>query len=174
MGVTITRTVRVDNTQKLRRNLRELQTNELRIGIFGSSGSKILIIANVNEYGANIKVTPKMRAYLHATGLHLKAKTTKIKIPERSFIRSGYDKNKSKIIDATNKDLYDLLEFRIEINQFWVRLGERLVGFAKEYLTRLKTPPNHPYTLEKKKPKKNPLINTGQLRQAITWQKVAK
>lgn len=48
----------------------------------------------VHEFGADIKVTPKMRAFLHYLGIHLKKETTHIKIPERSFLRKVlFDKN---------------------------------------------------------------------------------
>lgn len=45
-------------------------------------------IAAIHEYGCTIQVTPKMRGYLHSQGLHLKASTNFIRIPERSFLRS--------------------------------------------------------------------------------------
>ena len=44
-------------------------------------------IAAVHEFGCTIKVTPKMRAYLHRQGLHLKASTQYINIPPRPFLR---------------------------------------------------------------------------------------
>ena len=40
-------------------------------------------LARILEYGARIRVTPKMRAYLHWRGLHLKAETKFIIIPSR-------------------------------------------------------------------------------------------
>jgi len=39
------------------------------------------------EEGVRIKVTPKMRAYLHARGLHLRSETTELFIPGRPFIK---------------------------------------------------------------------------------------
>lgn len=45
-------------------------------------------IAAVHEYGCTIKVTDKMRAYLHYQGIHLKASTQFIRIPERSYLRA--------------------------------------------------------------------------------------
>lgn len=46
-------------------------------------GLPLHVLARILEYGARIKVTPKMRAYLHWRGLHLKAETTHIVIPAR-------------------------------------------------------------------------------------------
>ena len=42
------------------------------------------------EKGTKVKVTPKMRAFLHANGLHLKKTTTEIFIPGRPFVKPAY------------------------------------------------------------------------------------
>jgi hypothetical protein len=42
------------------------------------------------EEGVRIKVTPKMRAYLHARGLHLKRSTTEIFIPGRPYLKPAF------------------------------------------------------------------------------------
>lgn len=44
-------------------------------------------IAEIQEHGRIIRVTPKMRAWLHRHGLHLKATTNFIRIPPRPFIK---------------------------------------------------------------------------------------
>jgi len=48
------------------------------------------------EEGVRIKVTPKMRAYLHARGLHLKPETTELFIPGRPFIKPAFRDFKAK------------------------------------------------------------------------------
>ena len=48
------------------------------------------------EEGTRIKVTPKMRAYLHARGLHLKRTTTEIFIPGRPYIKPAFRDFKAK------------------------------------------------------------------------------
>ena len=53
----------------------------------GVKKGKEVNIAAVHEYGCTIKVTPKMRAYLHHQGVHLKASTQMIYIPARPFLR---------------------------------------------------------------------------------------
>lgn len=52
-------------------------------GIIGDEAN----IAAVHEFGCTIHVTPKMRAYLHYQGIHLKASTQYIHIPARPFLR---------------------------------------------------------------------------------------
>jgi len=54
-------------------------------GIPASAG-KVLMIAQVHERGVTIDVTPAMRGYLAAEGLHLRADTQSIVIPPRPFI----------------------------------------------------------------------------------------
>ena len=44
-------------------------------------------IAAVHEFGCTIGVTPKMRAYLHHIGIHLKSSTHYIYIPARPYLR---------------------------------------------------------------------------------------
>ena len=49
--------------------------------------SEMVQIAAVHEFGCTIAVTPKMRAYLHRIGIHLKSTTQYIHIPARPFLR---------------------------------------------------------------------------------------
>ena len=48
------------------------------------------------EEGVRIKVTPKMRAYLHARGFHLKPETTELFIPGRPYIKPAFRDFKAK------------------------------------------------------------------------------
>ena len=151
--------------------LDELSTTHLEIGIFSDSGGDILMIANVNEFGLNIKVTDKMRNYLHYIGIHLKKETKEIKIPERSFVRGSYDENKNKIIDNADKLLEKVINLELPVSVFFDTLGEYVVGLVQDYMTDLRSPPNHPATIANKG-SSNPLISTGRLRQSITFRQV--
>ena len=71
--------------------LKEFNGARVRVGIVGKSDSKLLTYAAVNEYGANIKITPKMRKLLPSIGIFVKSETTHIVIPERSYIRATFD-----------------------------------------------------------------------------------
>lgn len=151
--------------------LDELTSTHLEIGIFGEDNSKILMIAHVNEFGCQIDVTDKMRNYLHVIGLHLKKDTRVINIPERSFLRTGYDINKNKIIDKTEPLLKKVIALELPVDAFFNALGEYVVGQIQEYMTSIKSPANHPFTIAQKK-SSNPLINTGKLRDSITYKVV--
>ena len=67
----------------------------------GVKKGKEVNIAAVHEFGCTIPVTPKMRAYLHYQGVHLKPSTQYIHIPARPFLRPvlGGDNFKRKVAD---------------------------------------------------------------------------
>lgn len=159
--------------------LEELTSTVIEVGIFGKDGERyedgtpILLIANVNEFGLNISVTPEMRAYLHGQGLHLRNSTREIRIPERSYIRSGFDDREKKFRKTANKLLEQVLMQEIRLDTFFKTLGEYIVGELQDYMTDIRTPPNHPFTIAQKG-SSNPLIDTGRLRQAITFRVVKR
>lgn len=95
--------------------------------------------------------------------------TEKVVIPERSFIRGGFDKKQFDIRKFVEKNIDMLIHQDININQFYNRVGQKLTQIAQKYLTDLRNPANSPITLAGKSPKSNPLINSGRLRESITW-----
>ncbi|NLB56586.1 MAG: hypothetical protein GX811_12655 [Lentisphaerae bacterium] len=156
-----------NNIPKLLEVLDALWSHQIQIGIFGSDDSTILMIAAVHEFGCKITVTPKMRAYLHSQGLHLKASTKQINIPERSFIRAGFDEQKERYEKRAAMLLDKVIHLELPVGTFFNILGEYVAGQLQEYLTDLRTPPNSPFTIARKG-SSNPLIATGLLRQKIT------
>lgn len=156
-----------NNTNELIKNLDLLNGRKVRTGVFDDG--EIGKIAYVNEYGWDIEVTEKMRAYLHAQGLHLKKETTHIHIPERSFIRSGYDTNRDEFGKKAEWVVEASLKRGIDIETALDALGIELQGIIRQFMTDIKEPKNHPFTVEKKH-SSNPLIDTGQLRTAIDYE----
>lgn len=77
----------------MRTKVRKLSGKTIEIGSFGDHA----YLAGIHEFGCHIPVTPKMRAWLHHNGIHLKESTTEIVIPERSFLRAGFDSEEEKI-----------------------------------------------------------------------------
>lgn len=59
------------------------------IGVFSDSGMGL--VARVHEWGITIPVTPAMRGYLSAEGLHLRLSTTHVTIPARPFFRPIFE-----------------------------------------------------------------------------------
>ena len=127
-------------------------------------------LASIHEYGCDIPVTPKMRVYLHSQGLHLKDSTTRIRIPERSFLRSGFDANKDDVNKKAAKIMADVASGKTTVRGLHQAVGLELSGAIKEYAVSLNSPGNHPFTVENKG-SSNPLVDTGDMIGSITWRK---
>ena len=150
--------------------LEELSTTHLEIGIFGDTGLgassymdesgntvELLIIATVHEFGTTIKLK----------------NGGKIVIPERSYLRSTFDNEKSKIVDKCDKLLESVINLKLPVEVFFQTIGEYIVGLVQGTLTDLKDPGLSDPTI-KAKGSSNPLIDTGRLRQSITYKVVRK
>lgn len=59
----------------------------------------------VHEYGALITVTEKMRRFLHAMGIHLKASTDTIKIPKRPWFWPTWLRIKEEAIRLVQQEV---------------------------------------------------------------------
>jgi hypothetical protein len=79
--------------------LRFLKEDTVFVGVHRKApdGTDIAAI-HEREEGTRIKVTPRMRAYLHARGFHLKPETKELFIPGRPFIKPSYEDFKEKKI----------------------------------------------------------------------------
>lgn len=142
--------------------IKELSSTKLEIGIFsdGEGGKKhskdspitVLGIATVHEFGLTIK---------------FKKKKGSITIPERSFMRAGYDAEKSNIEKQGEKLLEQVINLQLPVNIFFETMGEFIVGRIQEYLTNLDSPPLSQITIDRKG-SSGVLIDTGQLRDSIT------
>lgn len=149
--------------------LKKLETGYVEVGVLSDNESKLLMIATVNEYGVDIRVTNKMRNYLHTQGLHLKASTKYIRIPERSYIRGSFDENRVRLEREMEDLLIDVVELKVSADDFFDLIGVRAVSMIQQYMRDLRHPPNHPYTIWKKG-SSNPLIDTGRLIGSIDYQ----
>jgi hypothetical protein len=163
MSVTIRDT---SNTDRLVRNLRKLNKEQIKVGVFGSDDSEMVMIARVHEFGTEIKVTNKMRGWFAANGFPLKKETTTITIPERSFLRSGYDENVNEIAEKMESLLPDVLEDNIDPSIFTDMIGAEFAEKIQDKLRNLRSPANSGMTTERKK-SSNPLVDSGRLVGAI-------
>ena len=111
-----------------------------------------------------------MRAFLHSQGLHLKESTTHIHIPERSFLRSGHDKNVDKVMKQTERALSQVVAGKMDIDTLLDLYGEQMATAIKTYARDLSRPANHPFTTERKG-SSNPLVDSGSMIEGITWKK---
>lgn len=120
--------------------------------------------------GCRIQVTDKMRAYLHKQGLHLKDSTKYITIPERSFLRNGNQEYANEVLKNASMALGQVIDGKMSIDTWLDAWGQMLADKIKLYIRDLDSPPNHPYTIEQKG-SSNPLVDTGNLLESITWEK---
>ena len=152
---------------KVEASIKKLDGKKVSVGVLG--GGEQAWLAAIHEYGCIIEVTPAMRAYLHKTGLHLKKTTTHITIPERAFLRNGYDECKDDVIQMAEALLGDVMGGTLSVELFFKTIGLELKGRIQEYAIDLDSPPNHPYTIQNKGTA-NPLVGkTGDMIGAITY-----
>ena len=147
------------------RSLEALGGSKIEIGAIQGESAWL---AGIHEYGCEIVVTPKMRAFLHSQGLHLKKTTKVIKIPERSFLRKSHDEKGEQVLRQSERALGLVTSGQMSIEQYMDMVGRNYVSMIKAYIVELSTPPNHPYTVEQKG-SDNPLVSTGGLVESISY-----
>lgn len=126
-------------------------------------------LAGIHEYGCIIPVTPKMRAYLHRIGVHLKKSTTKIVIPERSFLRAGYDQNLDAITRKASRLLGDVMGGTMSEEDFFEIFGTEFREAIKEYAIELSDPPKQDWPT-RDPAKNNPLAMSGDMIGGIEYE----
>lgn len=152
------------NIQKLKSKIKGQRSMKVNVGFLQEDTAKIALI---NEYGATIKVTDKMRGYFyHTFKTHLKKSTTEIKIPPRPFMDMTFKNNYRKwektlqqILKKNNYDIEKSLSLMGEIIKSDIQLTIESGNFT----------PNSPLTV-KAKGTNSPLINTGNMRDSIEYE----
>lgn len=152
MGVRIQNKSRIP---KVKRDLRELNSLAVEVGVLGTAGNHYTMIARVHEFGVTIK-----------------RGQSEIVIPERSFIRSAFDENEKKWTKFAAKHIPKLLKGQMTARAIYELLGTKMVADIQQKITDLDTPPNAPATIAAKK-SSNPLIDTGGLRMRVTYRVVS-
>lgn len=89
-----------------------------------------------------------------------------VTIPERSFLRTGFDSNVNKIADKIEAQLNDVLDFGINPDVYLDAIGMEFAGLIQKHMKSVKSPPNAPVTVATKG-SSNPLQDTGRLIGAI-------
>lgn len=137
--------------------------------IVGPKGTRNRNLAKIHEYGVTITVTPAMRGFLASQGLHLKPSTTYITIPERSFIRAGWDENSRVLLNEAQTRLADYVEGRSNAETFLNTTGDKVARAIREFARDLQNPANHPFTVERKG-FDDPLIDSGEMVRSIDYE----
>lgn len=88
-------------------------------------------------------------------------------IPARPWLDVG--------VEQGNKEYLEIIEdgaaSGLTQNQILEQVGAVAAGYVQQYITDLQEPPNAPSTV-KKKGSSNPLIDTGAMRQSVTYKVV--
>lgn len=85
-----------------------------------------------------------------------------ITIPERSFLRSGFDENESYIADKMESLMPDVVSGEIDIDVFADMIGLEFAGLIQKKLRSITSPANSS-TTKTVKGSSNPLHDTGRL-----------
>lgn len=96
--------------------------------------------------------------------------TKSVKIPERSFLRTGHDENAERIIKQTERALSQVIAGKMSIDEMLDLYGQQMATAIKTYARDLSYPPNSSITTGNKG-STSPLIDTGDMIEHITWEK---
>lgn len=167
MGLKMKCTTKHDDFPDMFKRLKAVDGIGVEVGVLKGEHAWL---ASIHEYGCDIPVTPKMRAFLHGQGFHLKESTTSIRIPERSFLRTGYDANREAVMQKGQLLLRQVAAGNMTANGCMKALGLELSSKIKDYAVELSSPGNHPFTVDQKG-SSNPLVDSGDMIGSITWRK---
>jgi len=109
-------------------------------GPSGTNGTSVIMVGFVHEFGSPAKG-----------------------IPQRSFLRSSIKQNRRKYKKMIRKLADKILQGKIDMKKAMQLLGSEAAGDVQERITEISTPPL-------KYRKGNPLVDSGHLRQSITYE----
>ncbi|TQK41964.1 hypothetical protein FB479_11665 [Brevibacillus sp. AG162] len=109
--------------------------------------------------GKDIIAIPKGKSGIEPIFILVKEVT----IPERSFLRSGFDENVDNIVRKIERLMKDVLEYGISPDMFLDMIGLEFAGLIQKKARNLKTPPKSKATLSVSPGKTNPLMDTGNM-----------
>lgn len=156
---------KINKLPNMQESLRSLNGRSVKVGVLGEQAW----LAGIHEFGCKIEITPKMRNFLHKQGLHIKKSTNYITIPERAFLRTGFDKNITQVIGKVKPILKQAIEGNGKEDTVLELTGQLMTSAIQDYARDLDTPSNHPFTIEKKG-SSNPLVESGNLINSICYQ----
>lgn len=169
----------LEDLARIRREVQILAQMKIHVGIQGNAGSDLLMIANVHEFGATIKMTDKMRRYLGAMGLFdgdgnytppAGHQTGYINIPERSFIRASYDTGKQKMDRIVREALDKMVTGERDAAGTMNAIGAQLAQMTQNYINEGNAKPPKSEFTQSRSSQHTPLVDSGRLVGSITWE----
>ncbi len=140
-------------TIPMKPELAGISPSELNEDLFVPRGTRILAREADNEQGFEA----------------LYALVSEVTIPERSYIRSGFDENEKAIYEYARGMLKRVAMMEMTADDFYNRLGLYIQNKIRQRIKSMNDPPNAPATVAVKGDN-NPLIgNSGRLRQSVVY-----
>ena len=159
-------TIKKNLIPKMVQQAQALDGRKVQVGVLDGDHAWL---AGIHEFGCVISVTEKMRAFLHANGIHLKKDTTQIVIPERSFLRTGFDSCHEEVVGTVEKALSGYLVSGQHVEILLKQCGKQLASQIKAYARDLKEPAKSDASKVLGTKNSNPLIETGEMINGITY-----
>jgi len=92
------------------------------------------------------------------------------RIPPRPFMRNTFREQREAYTKLVKLVIQRLVTFKETERSAATKMGLKVQSDIQRTITNLSTPPNAPSTVRKKRGKANPLIDSGKLRQAISFE----
>ncbi|MGA4517206.1 hypothetical protein ACPA0F_07950 [Solibacillus silvestris] len=160
MGVRVRVKKDRNNIPKAIRNLKQLNKHDAVVGYHVKNHTEM--VAGVQEFGAMIPVTDKMRAYLASQGLPLRESTKTINIPERAFIRIGFDRGVDDVVRMIEGRIDEAIAGSLPAKLLLEMVGDEMRDQIRDHADDLRSPANHPFTQEEKG-ENDPLEDSGHM-----------
>lgn len=151
-----------DPLKNLKQKVKDLSKNNMVLKI-GFLDAKIAKIAKINEYGAIIPVTAKMRGWFFYN-FNIRKSNNPIVIPPRPFMKTTINKNKNKWVEILN----NLLKNKTPDKALGT-LGEVIKSDIQYTISNNDFIDNAPFTIMKKG-RNQPLIDTGKMRNKVDYE----
>lgn len=140
--------LKVKDTGELARVLKTLRDADraaVHVGVLAVN-EDVALRATVNEFGSPEK-----------------------NIPERSFLRKTFDEKRTPLRDVQKRALSRVIAGKITVEEGLSIIGQWFQREVQRTITDTYSPPNAPSTIAKKG-SSHPLIDTGEMRQAIAYE----
>lgn len=140
------------------RSVARRYTTKIEVGYFGNATHKPSITeGSGGQEKSSISISDL--AAVHELGLG---------VPKRAFIGPSLKKNRVKYLKYAGKQITPIIRGKRSMNTAWQGLGLMAVADIQEYMVTAEFTALAPETIKRKGSSK-PLIDTGQMRQAITY-----
>lgn len=133
----------------------------VKVGVLADKGDEAKRVAD--EEPTAVSVTVLEVATIHEFG------APAANIPARSFLRATVDEQSSSIRADQHKLAIAVLSGKLDMRRALDQLGARVAAKIQQKIARGIEPALQPRTIARKGSSK-PLVDTGQLRQSVTWE----